>query len=155
MAIALIRKQSIAKLHHYSHQIKHHKRNQVLCNNWSYLNTHFHKQQQQYNVKCYSTKFTNIFRKSIGKVLEVPAPPFLCSSTPSRNGLGLGPGLVGWYLGMIKSRPVLTKSVTSSLIYIAADLTSQVLHSSLPFFLFVISNYLHFILPFCFLNDRL
>lgn len=28
---------------------------------------------------------------------------------------------------MIKSRPVLTKSVTSSLIYIAADLTSQVL----------------------------
>ncbi|CAN7119954.1 unnamed protein product, partial [Brassica rapa subsp. narinosa] len=26
------------------------------------------------------------------------------------------------YLGMLKTRPVLTKSVTSSLIYIAADL---------------------------------
>ncbi|CAH8329342.1 unnamed protein product [Eruca vesicaria subsp. sativa] len=30
-----------------------------------------------------------------------------------------------WYLGMLKTRPVLTKSVTCSLIYIAADLTSQ------------------------------
>jgi len=35
-------------------------------------------------------------------------------------------GFVGWYLGMIKSWPILTKSVTSSLIYIAADLSSQV-----------------------------
>ena len=37
-------------------------------------------------------------------------------------------GLVGWYLGLIKSRPVLTKSITSSLIYIAADLSSQVMN---------------------------
>lgn len=35
-------------------------------------------------------------------------------------------GFVSWYLGMIKSWPILTKSVTSSLIYIAADLSSQV-----------------------------
>lgn len=34
-------------------------------------------------------------------------------------------GLVGWYLGMIKTRPILTKSITSALIYTAADLTSQ------------------------------
>ncbi|ESQ53754.1 hypothetical protein EUTSA_v10025993mg [Eutrema salsugineum] len=34
-------------------------------------------------------------------------------------------GFIGWYLGMVKSRPVLTKSITSSLIYIAADLSSQ------------------------------
>ena len=40
-------------------------------------------------------------------------------------------GLVGWYLGLIKSRPVLTKSITSSLIYIAADLSSQVMNSNL------------------------
>lgn len=33
---------------------------------------------------------------------------------------------VGWYLGMINSRPILTKSVTSGLIYTAADLSSQV-----------------------------
>ncbi|MED6222148.1 hypothetical protein PIB30_061620 [Stylosanthes scabra] len=34
-------------------------------------------------------------------------------------------GFVGWYLGMVKSWPILTKSVTSALIYIAADLSSQ------------------------------
>lgn len=33
--------------------------------------------------------------------------------------------LFGWYLGMIKSRPIVTKSVTSALIYTAADLSSQ------------------------------
>ena len=35
-------------------------------------------------------------------------------------------GLVGWYLGMVKSRPILTKSITSALIYTIADLSSQV-----------------------------
>ncbi|KAG4910275.1 hypothetical protein JHK87_056391 [Glycine soja] len=44
-------------------------------------------------------------------------------------------GFVSWYLGMIKSWPILTKSVTSSLIYIAADLSSQTIvrESSEPF----------------------
>ncbi|KAH9620484.1 hypothetical protein KSS87_019586 [Heliosperma pusillum] len=44
-------------------------------------------------------------------------------------------GLVGWYLGLIKSRPLLTKSLTSSLIYVAADITSQTiaLPSSEPY----------------------
>ena len=50
-----------------------------------------------------------------GKQTGLPPPP------PSSSV-----GFVGWYLGMVKSRPVLTKSVTSSLIYIAADLSSQV-----------------------------
>ncbi|KAK7269910.1 hypothetical protein RIF29_22713 [Crotalaria pallida] len=36
-------------------------------------------------------------------------------------------GFVGWYLGMVKSRPILTKSVTSALIYTAADLSSQII----------------------------
>ncbi|KAE9589355.1 hypothetical protein Lal_00000496 [Lupinus albus] len=34
-------------------------------------------------------------------------------------------GFVGWYLGMIKSWPILTKSFTSAFIYTAADLSSQ------------------------------
>ena len=51
-----------------------------------------------------------------GKQTGLPPPP------PSSSSVGF----VGWYLGMVKSRPVLTKSVTSSLIYIAADLSSQV-----------------------------
>lgn len=53
-----------------------------------------------------------------GKQTGHPPPP----PPPSSSSVGF----VGWYLGMVKSRPVLTKSVTSSLIYIAADLSSQV-----------------------------
>ena len=57
------------------------------------------------------------------KQTRIPPPPSsgFCSSSSSSAGL------VGWYLGMVKSRPVLTKGITSSLIYIAADLSSQVL----------------------------
>uniref|UniRef100_A0A5B7C0M6 PXMP2/4 family protein 4-like n=1 Tax=Davidia involucrata TaxID=16924 RepID=A0A5B7C0M6_DAVIN len=36
-------------------------------------------------------------------------------------------GFLGWYLRMLESRPLLTKSVTSSLIFAAADLTSQMI----------------------------
>ncbi|XP_071698572.1 uncharacterized protein [Rutidosis leptorrhynchoides] len=39
-------------------------------------------------------------------------------------------GFVGWYLGMIKTRPILTKSITSALIYTAADLSSQTITGS-------------------------
>ncbi|KAH9625010.1 hypothetical protein KSS87_020699 [Heliosperma pusillum] len=54
-------------------------------------------------------------------------------STPSIIPVRIG--FVGWYLGMINSRPVLTKSLTSSLIYVAADFTSQTiaLSSSEPY----------------------
>ncbi|KAA8545788.1 hypothetical protein F0562_020761 [Nyssa sinensis] len=34
-------------------------------------------------------------------------------------------GFIGWYLGMVKSQPILTKSITSALVYTAADLSSQ------------------------------
>ncbi|KAL0422514.1 UNVERIFIED_CONTAM: hypothetical protein Slati_3274300 [Sesamum latifolium] len=34
-------------------------------------------------------------------------------------------GLVGWYLGMLKTRPISTKSITAALIYTAADVSSQ------------------------------
>lgn len=49
--------------------------------------------------------------------------PFSSSSSTTSSKTGL----VGLYLGLIKSRPVLTKSITSALIYIAADLSSQVI----------------------------
>ncbi|KAL0702348.1 hypothetical protein Bca4012_058470 [Brassica carinata] len=47
------------------------------------------------------------------------------SSSPSGVCSSAKVGFVGWYLGMVKSRPVITKSVTSLIIYIAADLSSQ------------------------------
>ncbi|KAJ0233441.1 22 kDa peroxisomal membrane protein [Hirschfeldia incana] len=50
--------------------------------------------------------------------ISIPSSPSgLCSSPKV--------GFVGWYLGMVKSRPIITKSVTSSIIYVAADLSSQ------------------------------
>jgi len=52
-----------------------------------------------------------------------------CSSSSSSSAVAASlskVGFVSWYLGMIKSWPILTKSVTSSLIYIGADLSSQV-----------------------------
>ncbi|KNA16648.1 hypothetical protein SOVF_087180 [Spinacia oleracea] len=142
MAIALLRKQSIGNFgHFYSKQIQHYhfynSSKQIASQN-----THNQLQQllqQQQYVKYYS-RFSNFFRKS-GKEFEVPAPPFLfgasiSSSTASKKSSFFSRiGFVRWYLGMIKSRPVLTKSVTSSLIYIAADLTSQsiALQSSEPY----------------------
>ncbi|XP_042005379.1 PXMP2/4 family protein 4-like [Salvia splendens] len=44
-----------------------------------------------------------------------------CSSKSSGSRMGL----LGWYLGMLESRPILTKSLSSGLIYAAADTTSQ------------------------------
>ncbi|KAK9163706.1 hypothetical protein Syun_004608 [Stephania yunnanensis] len=48
------------------------------------------------------------------------------SSSSSSSSLCSGSGVVGWYLGMIKSHPVLTKSITCGGIYMAADVSSQV-----------------------------
>lgn len=48
-----------------------------------------------------------------------PAASSVLSTAASRNGL------VGWYLGMIEARPVLTKSITSGVIFMAADISSQ------------------------------
>ncbi|XP_010467271.1 PREDICTED: protein SYM1-like [Camelina sativa] len=68
-------------------------------------------------------------RQLLGRAKETgvsPSPSLgVCSSSTSSSASISKVGFVGWYLGMVKSRPVLTKSVTSSLIYIAADLSSQ------------------------------
>ncbi|GAB2268160.1 hypothetical protein Dimus_003138 [Dionaea muscipula] len=60
--------------------------------------------------------------------------PFSSSSSSSSSTLAgqrlHRVGFISWYLGMLKSRPVLTKSFTCSLIYTVSDLSSQTL--SLP-----------------------
>lgn len=55
------------------------------------------------------------------------SPPTLLSSVLSSKRPSSSPksGFVSWYLGMIETRPVATKSVTAALIYTAADLSSQ------------------------------
>ncbi|XP_022896151.1 PXMP2/4 family protein 4-like [Olea europaea var. sylvestris] len=57
----------------------------------------------------------SIFRRT----KEVEISPTSVMSSPSK----FGP--VSWYLSMIKSRPIVTKSITSALIYSAADFSSQ------------------------------
>ncbi|RZC54659.1 hypothetical protein C5167_013518 [Papaver somniferum] len=52
---------------------------------------------------------------------------FCSSSSSSSSAVSTKNGIIGWYLGLIESRPILTKSITSALIYTASDLSSQVL----------------------------
>lgn len=47
------------------------------------------------------------------------------SAASTKNTASRSKGFVIWYLGMIESRPVLTKSITASLIFTVADLSSQ------------------------------
>ncbi|WCJ35531.1 Peroxisomal membrane 22 kDa (Mpv17/PMP22) family protein [Euphorbia peplus] len=39
-------------------------------------------------------------------------------------------GFIGWYLGKLESRPIATKTITTSLIYAAADFTAQAYSNS-------------------------
>ncbi|CAN6338419.1 unnamed protein product [Urochloa humidicola] len=52
-------------------------------------------------------------------------PAFAPTSRKSGAVGATGAGVVGWYLGLLDARPVLTKSVTAAAIFTAADLTSQ------------------------------
>ncbi|XP_028767708.1 PXMP2/4 family protein 4 [Neltuma alba] len=91
---------------------------------------------------CNQTQYRAYFRSPdfTKKVRDYAISPssFLSSSFASSSsscGCLSKVRFVGWYLGMIKSRPILTKSVTSGLIYTAADLSSQTISppSSEPF----------------------
>ncbi|XP_007042600.2 PREDICTED: PXMP2/4 family protein 4 [Theobroma cacao] len=81
-----------------------------------FLRNQTHTQTREY------FRFPNVLRKV--KEYEI-SPSLFASSFSSSSSSSTRVGLVGWYLGMVKSWPVLTKSVTSSLIYIAADFSSQ------------------------------
>ncbi|KAM1453630.1 hypothetical protein ACFXTH_003189 [Malus domestica] len=87
--------------------------------------------QTQTPSKAY-LRFPQVFRKARDSDLSpsVFSSAFSSSKSsveaPSASKLGF----VGWYLGMIQSRPILTKSVTAALIYTAADLSSQTLAKS-------------------------
>ncbi|KAG6710137.1 PXMP2/4 family protein 4 isoform X2 [Carya illinoinensis] len=69
-------------------------------------------------------RFPDFLRKTREYDLFPSSFSYPFSSTSSSSSVSKT-GFVSWYLGMVKSRPVLTKSITSALIYTAADLTSQ------------------------------
>ncbi|XWS24136.1 hypothetical protein CRYUN_Cryun28dG0074700 [Craigia yunnanensis] len=51
------------------------------------------------------------------------SPPSRFFSTSSKVGF------LGWYLGKLESKPLITKSVTTSIIFAASDFTSQIITS--------------------------
>ncbi|KAL2512089.1 Peroxisomal membrane 22 kDa (Mpv17/PMP22) family protein [Abeliophyllum distichum] len=82
--------------------------------------------QNQLPNKLQLSKSCSRFPQSVfprAKKLEISASSIIFSSRKSYSSKF---ALFGWYLTMVKSRPIFTKSVTSALIYTAADLSSQV-----------------------------
>ncbi|KAK6159234.1 hypothetical protein DH2020_006548 [Rehmannia glutinosa] len=71
------------------------------------------------------SRFTHtVFRKT--KEVDFSAPSTVSSHFSSRaSSSSQKTGLVGWYLNMLKTRPISTKCITSALIYTAADVSSQ------------------------------
>ncbi|KAL9242072.1 hypothetical protein vseg_016110 [Gypsophila vaccaria] len=107
----------------------------ISSNNYNYISNHhlIYNHVTKYGTKQqHYSKFSNFFRKS-GKDIHAPATVAVSSPVSGLSSLSSNSvarvfsriGFVGWYLGMIKSRPLLTKSITSSVIYVVADLTSQ------------------------------
>ncbi|KAF8410183.1 hypothetical protein HHK36_002705 [Tetracentron sinense] len=77
--------------------------------------------QQQQQSRAYA-RSSSIFKKINDSGIYPYSLSFSSSSYSSSKS-----GFIGWYLGKIQSRPLLTKSVTSALIYTVADLSSQFL----------------------------
>ncbi|XP_057445748.1 uncharacterized protein LOC130737903 [Lotus japonicus] len=62
-------------------------------------------------------------RKSSHPSLSPKPYPSFSSSSSSSHKLGF----IGWYLRKLEAHPVLTKSITTSIIFAASDLTSQMI----------------------------
>ncbi|XP_072978498.1 uncharacterized protein [Typha angustifolia] len=67
-----------------------------------------------------SSKFKSSSSSS-SSILSSSASSSSLAAVATRNGF------VGWYLGMIEARPVLTKSLTAGAIFTAADVSSQII----------------------------
>ncbi|CDO97259.1 unnamed protein product [Coffea canephora] len=90
------------------------------------------KPSEHYHQIQHSKPYSRFSHKA--KELGLPAPAIV-SSALSTSTTSSKFGLVSWYLGMVKSRPIITKSITCAFIYTAADLSSQTIvrQSSEPY----------------------
>lgn len=82
--------------------------------------------RSQTQSRPYLGRFPNLPRK-VRECSDLSPAMFSSSAGTTSSKVGL----VGWYLGMVKSRPIVTKSVTCALIYTAADFSSQVMKKQL------------------------
>ena len=87
------------------------------------------KWQQPWKIKTSTpSSFASVHQLRNIRNSEISRPINLLSSRSfsSSSSRSSKIGFLGWYLGMLETSPLITKSVTSSLIFAAADLTSQV-----------------------------
>ncbi|KAL5559150.1 hypothetical protein UlMin_035361 [Ulmus minor] len=74
--------------------------------------------------------YAQYFRFQASKSFRTTVPSrSFSSSSPSSTKIGF----VGWYLGKLEARPLLTKGISTSLVFAAADLTSQAISSPASF----------------------
>ncbi|KAM7520953.1 hypothetical protein LguiB_019915 [Lonicera macranthoides] len=88
-------------------------------------------QNKQQQCRAYAHNFSKLKNPDSRRPFYVPKNPHRWySSTPSPSSSKQKVGLLAWYLGMLESRPIITKSVSSGIIYGVADLTSQAITMS-------------------------
>ncbi|CAH9116649.1 unnamed protein product [Cuscuta epithymum] len=83
-----------------------------------------HRHQQ---AKVYSRFPQSVYRKAKETELSIRTITSLPFSSWTSLTAAVKVGFVGRYLELLKTRPILTKSVTCAVIYTAADLSSQTL----------------------------
>lgn len=96
-----------------------------LCSNFVVESSLPSLQWRFYTRARSSQQFTKTRNLRVSPFLYTPFPSHSFSTLNSKKV-----GFIGWYLGKLDSRPILTKTVTTSLIYAAADLTAQMLSPS-------------------------
>ncbi|XP_021646822.2 uncharacterized protein LOC110639996 isoform X2 [Hevea brasiliensis] len=97
-----------------------------LCSNF-FIGTSLPSLQWRFYSRARSPQqFTRTINLKVSPFLYTPFPSHPFSTLNSKSKVGF----IGWYLGKLDSRPILTKTITTSLIFAAADLTAQMLSPS-------------------------
>ncbi|RVW40416.1 hypothetical protein CK203_090059 [Vitis vinifera] len=102
------------------------------------------KWQQPWKIKTSTpSSFASVHQLRNIRNSEISRPINLLSSRSfsSSSSRSSKIGFLGWYLGMLETSPLITKSVTSSLIFAAADLTSQKIMCHLRALLTLLGHY--------------
>ncbi|XP_073046498.1 uncharacterized protein [Primulina eburnea] len=78
-----------------------------------------------YNRQCHSPSELHQRTNISGSPFRISSYFVISCKRYSSKSANSNMGLLAWYLGMLESRPILTKSISSAIIYAAADVTSQ------------------------------